>query len=502
MKISSDEKGVLEALEGLSGASPEEVAEASGLSRSEVLSLAETLKEKGLARVEVESEERYRLGPEGEEAADEGLPERRLLESISPEGERMADATSREGANVAIGWLKRKGWADISNGTLVPTEAGRGMVEERGLDERALSALADGPSTARELAARLDADPDEVEEALEDLRGRGDLVERSEETRRRLEITGDGEEALRHGAVVEEVRDLTHEMLVEGSWREKEFKSYDVTAEAERASPGKIHPYRRILERMRNIFVSLGFQEIKSPTVESGFWNFDALFQPQDHPAREMQDTFYLAKPGKLELPPERVVDGVRKVHKDGGDTGSTGWGGDWMRSDAERAILRTHTTSATIRYLYKNPEPPAKVFCIDRAYRRETIDATHLPQFYQLEGIVMDRDVSFKNLLGALETFYSEMGFTDVRFRPAYFPYTEPSVEPEVYVEELGEWVELGGAGIFREEVTEPAGVDHPVLAWGLGAGRLAMLRLGLTDLRDLYISDVNWLKEEPTCR
>jgi phenylalanyl-tRNA synthetase alpha chain len=188
-------------------------------------------------------------------------------------------------------------------------------------------------------------------------------------------------------------------------------------------------------------------------------------------------------------------------MHEEGGDIGSTGWGGNWSLDLARTEVLRTHTTALTIKHLADNPDPPVKAFCIGRTYRRETIDATHLPEFVQLEGVVMDGGVSFKNLLGCLTEFYRRMGFETVRFRPGYFPYTEPSVEPEVYVEKLG-WIELGGAGIFRREVTAPLGIRHPVLAWGLGVGRLAILRLGLKDLRDLYRSDMDWLWRCPICQ
>ena len=255
------------------------------------------------------------------------------------------------------------------------------------------------------------------------------------------------------------------------------------------------------MDEMRRVFRDMGFKEIKGDTIESGFWNFDALFQPQDHPAREMQDTLYLNKPEVLELPEEELVERVKKMHKKGGNIKSEGWGGEWNKELAKMAVLRTHTTATTIRYLWKNPNPPVKVFSIDRAYRRETVDATHLPQFYQLDGVVMDKDLSFKNLLGFLAEFYSRMGFEDIRFRPGYFPYTEPSVEPEVYIEDLNEWIELGGAGVFRKEVTEPLGIDYPVLAWGLGIGRLAMIKLGLNDLRKLYESDIDWLRRSPSC-
>ena len=163
--------------------------------------------------------------------------------------------------------------------------------------------------------------------------------------------------------------------------------------------------------------------------------------------------------------------------------------------------MLRTHTTAVTIKYLADNPKPPVKAFCIDRAYRRETIDPTHTPEFEQLEGVVMDKDMSFADLLGLLAEFYHRMGFEEIRFRPGYFPYTEPSVEPEVYVDGLG-WVELGGAGVFRKEVTEPFGIKEPVLAWGLGVSRLAMLKLGLKDLRLLYQSDIDWLRKSEVCR
>jgi phenylalanyl-tRNA synthetase alpha chain len=248
---------------------------------------------------------------------------------------------------------------------------------------------------------------------------------------------------------------------------------------------------------MRQILLEMGFTEIYGEIVQSSFWNFDALFQPQDHPAREMQDTFYLKESALLPSGWERV----RDMHERGGDTSSTGWGGKWNIKKAEQCVLRTHTTALSIQHLAANPNPPVKAFCISRVYRREAIDPTHTPEFEQLEGIVMDKGVSFRNLLGYLKEFYGRMGFENVRFRPAYFPYTEPSVEPEIYVDGLG-WVEMGGAGIFREEVTAPWGIAYPVLAWGLGVSRVAMLKLGLKDLRLLYKSDIEWIRESPVYR
>ncbi|MGD9912416.1 phenylalanine--tRNA ligase subunit alpha, partial [Methanothrix sp.] len=293
--------------------------------------------------------------------------------------------------------------------------------------------------------------------------------------------------------LVKEISQLTPDIIKSGAWREARFRPYNVRVPGETIYPGKIHPYRRLMDRMRRIMLEMGFTEIKGEIIQSSFWNFDALFQPQDHPAREMQDTFYLST--KAEIPDYRAV---KEIHERGGGIGSTGWGGVWDPEIARQEVLRTHTTAITIKYLADNPQPPVKAFCIDRVYRREAIDATHTPEFEQLEGVVMDRGVTFSNLLGILKEFYSKMGFEEVRFRPGYFPYTEPSVEPEVWIDGLG-WVELGGAGVFRREVTAPFGIEHPVLAWGLGVSRLAMLRLGLKDLRLLYQPDIGWLRDTP---
>ena len=260
---------------------------------------------------------------------------------------------------------------------------------------------------------------------------------------------------------------------------------------------GKTHPYQQLIDEMRQIFLEMGFTEIHGGIVQSAFWNFDALFQPQDHPAREMQDTFYL----KECIPLPNGWDRVRDMHEKGGDTSSSGWGGTWNRDKAEQCVLRTHTTSISIQHLALHKQPPVKAFCLNRVYRRETIDPTHTPEFEQLEGIVMDEGVGFRHLLGFLKEFYGRMGFEGIRFRPGYFPYTEPSVEPEVFVDGLG-WVEMGGAGIFREEVTAPFNIKYPVLAWGLGVSRLAMLKLGLKDLRLLYRSDIGWIRESPVHR
>ena len=215
-----------------------------------------------------------------------------------------------------------------------------------------------------------------------------------------------------------------------------------------------------------------------------------------------IRDSFYVARPETCQLPPSEVVESVRRTHEDGGDTGSLGWGYRWDEQLATRPVLRTHTTATTVRAMAEDPRPPRKVFCVGKVFRRETVDYKHLPVFYQVDGVIIDEHASFASLLGTLEAFYRKMGFERFQFRPAFFPYTEPSVEVFVYLEERKDWVEMGGAGVFRPEVTRPFGCTVPVLAWGLGLERIAMFRYGLDDIRQIYVSDLQWLKESELCR
>ncbi len=284
----------------------------------------------------------------------------------------------------------------------------------------------------------------------------------------------------------EEITHLTPELIKTGLWRKAKFKEYNVEAVGKKLYHGKMHLLSFYIRKIRETFFDLGFEEAVGPLIESSFWNFDALFQPQDHPARDLADTFYMKMPKETRLPEKRLVDAVAKMHEKGG-FGSTGWRYKWSPEMARQAILRTHTTAVSARMLAKI-KPPAKVFCIGRVFRNETLDYKHLPEFTQIEGIVADEDVGFPDLLGYLKEFYLRMGFKKIRFRPSYFPYTEMSVEPEVYFEEHNTWLELGGAGIFRPEVTKPLGIDVPVLAWGLSLERPVMLKLAINDIRNFY--------------
>jgi len=212
-----------------------------------------------------------------------------------------------------------------------------------------------------------------------------------------------------------------------------------------------------------------------------------------------MLDTFYVERPVTLPIPGPELVEKIRAVHEHGGDTGSEGWQYAWSEEEARRPVLRPHTTARTIQYLSQHPDPPVKVFHIGRSFRREAENATHLSEFTQIEGIVMEEEASLSMLLGLLTEFYRRLGL-EVRARPAFFPYTEPSLEPEVRFKDG--WLEMGGAGIFRPEVLSPFGIRAPVLAWGLGLERLVMMGEGLTDVRELYAPDLDWLRRNRTLR
>jgi len=436
------------------------------------------------------------------------LPERTIIEALqrasgSAEMPELARLTGLEAKEVgqSLRWLKTKGWADKQGKTVSLTGAGRQAVGQPPLeDERLIAALSEIGSATEE---ELQGGGIDVAAALALLDGRTGVVERKERRRRRVRLSDAGRALVGRGIKPRrELTQLTSELLISGQWREAQIRPYDVTLPSEPVYPAKEHPLVTVFQQTRRVFLEMGFSEIVSPYVESSFWDFDALFQPQDHPARDMQDTFYVGRPGRCRLPREEVVERVRRTHEDGGETGSVGWRYRWNLDLAHRPVLRTHTTASTIRALADDPRPPRKVFCVGPVFRRETVDYKHLPVFHQVDGIIIDEQASFASLLGTLSAFYSKMGFARFQFRPAFFPYTEPSVEVFVWAEAKRDWVEMGGAGMFRPEVTRPLGCKVPVLAWGLGLERLALFRYDLSSISELYRARIGWLKEAALCR
>jgi phenylalanyl-tRNA synthetase alpha chain len=463
------------------------------LSQVEVMNASSWLQSKGLVILS-ESLERYH-SLASKRVGEQDLPERRAIKALRkargrlrmPDLAKEAHLTEKE-VPIAVGWLKKKGWASIqktgAETILELTDDGKEALDRKGKDEETIELLAKGELHARDI--------DEF--VLRQLSSRQDLLKTREEVQRWVSLTPDGDRALAAGLEdVDEVSQLTPDMLRSGSWRGTRVRPYDPGTFAPSAGGGKRHPMARLVGEVRRVFLDMGFTEVDMDYVQSCFWDMDALFTPQDHPARDMQDTFYLSDPAELPLPDKRIVEAVRRAHEKGA-AGSRGWGGTWDEASARKVVLRTHTTVNSIRYLAEHPEPPVRTFTVSRVFRREATDARHLAEFAMVEGIVMEEGASLAMLKGVLAEFLSRLGCGDFRMRPSYYPYTEPSLDCEVNLD--GKWMELGGSGIFRPEVTAPFGIEHPVIAWGFGLERLAMVKYGVEDIRTLYLSDIDWLK------
>lgn len=452
----------------------------------EIMNAASWLRSKELVEIEERLVRWVTLGEEGKKYLNEGLPEKKLFELCASRGSlEIAVAKELLGDlfSFALMHLKNAG-ALVEGGTVKIPDAGK--IEEK--------------IRAREEFLKTVVEPREEKELDKNLLAyflkRKDVLVVKEKVVRKLKITQKGlDVASEISEIEEEVSQLTPELIQTGKWREVKLRKYDVTRYVPRVFGGREHPLSKIATLVRKIFLSMGFTEIDYGIVQNAFWNMDALFVPQDHPARDMQDTFYLLFPEKIEVKNERWLDAVKEVHENGGDTGSEGWGYKWSREEAEKALLRTHTTVNTIRYLAEHPDEDAKVFSIAKVFRNENVDATHLPEFMQIEGIVVEKNASLSMLIGVLREFYRRIGFPNVKFHPSYFPFTEPSLE--VYTVVDGKILELGGAGIFRPEVTLPFGTRKRVLAWGLGLERLAMLKYGFESLPEIYSNKLEVLRK-----
>jgi phenylalanyl-tRNA synthetase alpha chain len=290
---------------------------------------------------------------------------------------------------------------------------------------------------------------------------------------------------------------LTPELLASGAWREKGLRPIDVEAKAPHFYPGRRHPVRDFIREVRETYISMGFTELQGRSIHPGFWNFDALFIPQDHPSREMQDTFYLEGLSDSKLSRTGTVANVAATHENGWKTGSRGWGYQWRIEEARRLVLRTHNTVLTVKALSESKEKETRVFAVSKVYRNENLDYKHLAEFYQMDGIIVGEGLNIRHLMGFLSEFYRKLGMSDVKLWPTYFPYTEPSLQVIGYSRAVKSWIELSGSGVFRPEVTQPLGVRVPVLAWGPGIERLMLIRYGLDDIRVLYGDDLSWLRE-----
>jgi phenylalanyl-tRNA synthetase alpha chain len=477
------ERRVLATLAEPGSLSFESLVRDSKLDEDQVRRALAWLSSKGLVKVKEERRGRLRRI---------GMPsELILLEKLGrwPEGVSIADLRrefeSPEEFSSAFGRARAKGWI-LVGGTQGQTVS---------MGDRSNVASLTG------LLAALDAGEEEQQLGVDqrafvpDLEKRG-LLKREEEVARQVSITQSGRSGLAGGVGADLIDRLTPEVLSTGAWRGKELRPIDVEASAPRFYPGRRHPVRDFIREVREAYISMGFTELQGNSVHPAFWNFDALFIPQDHPGRDMQDTFYLEGLADEKLDRTGVVARVASTHEHGWKTGSRGWGYAWRIEEARRLVLRTHNTVLTVKALSESKDEDTRVFAVSKVYRNENLDYKHLAEFYQMDGIIVGKGLTVRHLMGFLTEFYKKLGMKDVKLWPTYFPYTEPSLEVVGYSKAAKAWIELSGSGVFRPEVTIPLGVKVPVLAWGPGIERLMLMRFGLDDMRALYGSDLSWLR------
>ncbi|MBT4174284.1 phenylalanine--tRNA ligase subunit alpha [archaeon] len=446
----------------------------------EVMRALQWLENKKALKIKLELKEIIHLGELGKKYKTKGLPERRLLKEL-PKAMKDVKLPKAE-LNIAIGELKKRGIIELGKQIKIKNKP-----KEEFLEEKFLKTL---PRALKNLQA-------EEKHAYENLKKRKDLIETKLEKIRTIELTTLGKKLTKQKIKTNMIEALTPKMIKSNAWKGKEFRHYDVEINVPKIQGGKRHFVKTASEYGKKVWLEMGFEEMTGPHLDSSFWVFDALFTAQDHPVRDLQDTFYIKSNSKL--PKKELVNKVKQAHENG-IKGSKGWQYKWDEKEAKKNVLRTHTTNLSARTLANldKKDIPKKFFSLGRCYRNESLDWCHIFEFNQTEGIVIDPNANFKHLLGYLTQFAKKMGFPKVRFRPAHFPYTEPSVEGDVYDPIHKKWVEFIAAGVFRPEVVVPLlGEDIPVLAWGPGFDRIITSAYKIKDIRELYKNDIKQLKE-----
>jgi phenylalanyl-tRNA synthetase alpha chain len=454
------EKKIISSLKINEKQTPEQLEKSTNLSSDQIRRGIEWLRLKEIISLNETQKIFYRLGKNGLESLESGLPEKRLLELLFDGPRNITDLQKELGSvfGPSIGLARKNNWIETNNNEIslkikpdkIPGENTIQIIQKQKISIDAL---------------------DKTE--IEYLQKRPDFLE--EEIEKIKEIT-----------LSESYKNIQVSDLPVG---------IDVEAKVPQTFLGRTHPLKDTIDEIREIFVTLGFSEIIGNMTQSSFWNFDALFTPQDHPAREMQDTFYLDGILSKKIATPEQIKKVSSSHKNN-------WKYSWDIRESQKMVLRTHTTCVTIKHLAETKPDEARFFSLGRVFRNEKVSYKHLVEFNQIEGVVIGKDATLRNLMGIQREFYKRIGITKIKFWPTFFPYTEPSLQTMVYNDRLGKWVELFGMGIFRPEVTKPLGITKPVLAWGGGIERIAMLKYGLDDVREFYNNNLDWLRNVPKCQ
>ncbi|MHA1785480.1 MAG: phenylalanine--tRNA ligase subunit alpha [Candidatus Helarchaeota archaeon] len=502
--ITENENIILKSLKKLGGkATPKAIANNCGLTESQVVSSKSWLLTKKLIDVEEESALSYSLTKEGETYAVNGMPEFLLLKELEKSKvkilKNIQEKLNSQVFRIGLKWAKENNWVTIkktdSGNEIFLTEDGQKALDNKVYDkEEILKVIKKNGTIMEEKLKFLFPKLKDLNKIIKHLLKRKLIKSKTTEDyyfilKKDVDLDN---------LITNQISIVTKEVISSGIWKTSPIKPYNLKIEPPIVYPGKGHPYLDLLDEVREILISMGFREEKGPFVECEFFNFDSLFQAQDHPAREIHDSYKLKNPKIANLDEDEHVQNVIQTHLNGWTTGSRGWGNfDFEKSKA--LILRSQTTAVSVRTIKKYQKPPIRMFCIDKVFRPDVLDAKHATEFHQVEGIVLDEGLTLKNLLGILSQFAREFGFEKVKFKPGYFPFTEPSVEAFVKHDKLG-WIEILGSGLFRPEVLLPLGIDYPrvqCLAWGIGIGRLAMIRLGIDDIRELHSQNLEYLRK-----
>jgi len=478
-----------------------EIVKVTQLQEVEVMRALQWLQNKEIVTIEDQKRQIVTLSANGKKYLKKGLPERRFLDVIKGEMPLsiLVDKAdiSKDEINITLGVLRSRAAIEIkkddSQLIVKATKQGERLREKKFLEEALLGKTF--PFDLEDLT-------DEERFAYNELIKRKNILKTELVKEKTVSLTELGGKISQMDIDGEYIERLTPAVLKTGVWKKRKFRRYDVEINVPSIHGGKRHFVDQAVNYIKRVWLDMGFCEMKGTLVQTSFWNLDSLFVPQDHPARDVQDTFYIKDPksGKL---PSKYVKQVKATHENGWKTGGTGWQYKWSPEIAKENMLRTHTTvlSAQTIAKLKKTDLPAKFFSVKKVYRNETLSWKSLFEFIQVEGIVVDPDANFKHLKGYLKNFFAKLGFPDARVRPGHFPYTEPSAEVDVWHPGKKVWMELGGSGIFRPEVVQPLlGEPVPVLAWGLGMERSIMEYYNISDIRELYKNDLKRLREVKT--
>jgi phenylalanyl-tRNA synthetase alpha chain len=468
----------------------QEISQKTNLSEEEVKTGLMLLEERGYLKLNKKEKEVFVLDKLGEKYKDLNLPEIIILKEIL-NGEKQINEFSIDEIDVRnlIGFLKKNDLCEIIQNEKKQLKL---KITKKGinyLNENKKNPLLD------------------IENNLEFLQKRKGFIKMKKKILFSIELKEFGEKLSskikEKYSNIDLVENLKVEDLKTRSWKNKEFRRYNINLKTQIQDLGRRHPMMRANEILSEIFIEMGFKEMEGPIIESEFWCFDALWIPQDHPARDEQDSFFLD--GKAVVDDD-LCEKVAKLHEDGILKGHTPKG-QFSHKITKRRVLRTHSTATSFRYLKKLGERlkkgeniDGKYFYVAHNFRNEAIDATHLAEFFQGEGFIIGDDLSLANLMGFIIEYYKKFGIDKIKFKPTFNPYTEPSMEAHYYDEKMKKWYALINSGIFREETLKPFGLEKKkIIAWGMGASRVATLLSNKSSMREITgaTCDFKWLKK-----